>query len=249
MRCLLIFILILTPLHSLAPGLKPLLVVWNIGQGQWITVITDSACHHFDMGGEHERPPVLHWCLRRTNDLFISHGDLDHIKFVGWSAGRLPRFCIVAPPLDEISDRKKQMLATVPLCPRQHVEDIEIRELTDLQREKNRSGHNEMSRVFLVRTPDGSVLIPGDSTIEAEKVWRKNLRAQDHVHILVLGHHGSRTSTGDDLLNSLPELKLGIASARRARYGHPHAEVVVRLLLRGVSVLSTEGTGHTGFRM
>lgn len=28
------------------------LVIWNIGQGQWVTAINETICFHFDMGGE-----------------------------------------------------------------------------------------------------------------------------------------------------------------------------------------------------
>ena len=31
---------------------RPELIVWNVGQGQWATVIDETACWHLDMGGE-----------------------------------------------------------------------------------------------------------------------------------------------------------------------------------------------------
>ncbi len=214
-----------------------------------MTIVTDRACHHFDIGGEKWPPPVQHWCRSRDNDLFISHGDEDHIKFVPWAVRHLPRFCLVAGPLDEISARKKQNLSLARPCSAESARDAGIREITTLPTHVSEHDHNLLSRVYVFDSPEGAVLLPGDSIVEGEALWLKQLRAEYHIRILVLGHHGSRTSTGEALLRHLPDLSIAIASARKAKYGHPHAEVVRRLLDHHISVLTTEDYGHIAIRL
>lgn len=235
--------------HALSPAVKPLLIVWNVQQGLWVTVLTERTCFHFDMGGEKIPPPVYHWCRQRKNELRISHGDQDHIQFLAWAARALPNLCLAAAPLDNLSQRKKERLSWIKPCLPDEVSAFGIREITALPAHLKSHDHNLLSRVFIFETADGSVLLPGDSVLKGETLWLKRLRWADHVRILVLGHHGSRTSTGDELLEKLPDLTLAIASARNAKYGHPHPEVVRRLLNHQISVLKTEDFGHIAIRL
>jgi competence protein ComEC len=91
-------------------------------------------------------------------------------------------------------------------------------------------------------------LIPGDSTAPQEKIWSYHGNMQK-TGFLLLGHHGSRTSTSEELLSQLPHLKVAIASARFARYGHPHLEVVRRLKKYHVALLKTEDWGNLWFEI
>jgi competence protein ComEC len=100
---------------------------------------------------------------------------------------------------------------------------------------------NDESRVFEVSE---SFLIPGDSPVRQELTWREKILSPEKIKFLFLGHHGSRTSTSAKLLNRLLNLKLAISSARSARYGHPHQEVLGRLKKFGVSCLQTEFWGN-----
>ncbi|WP_413584632.1 ComEC/Rec2 family competence protein [Bdellovibrio sp. HCB274] len=89
-------------------------------------------------------------------------------------------------------------------------------------------------------------LFPGDSPIKAESLWQ-GLPWVTNARVLVLGHHGSRTSTSEELLDHLPVLKMAIASARWERYKHPHAEVIYRLKKRQIPLLKTEDWGNIWF--
>ena len=58
-------------------------VVWDIGQGQWVTHLTTEACLHFDIGGEigsykYIDHPLKKNCSDKKNILFLSHWDFDH---------------------------------------------------------------------------------------------------------------------------------------------------------------------------
>ncbi len=250
MRTLLAAIVIFIMASPIAVEVHPFVVVWDIGQGQWITIVTNNACLHFDMGGENRLPPVRSLCLNKRNRVYFSHSDMDHIKFLPWGATHLPHLCDAAPPLDPMNARKKRLIASVHLCRSPlNTNEVKIVEITPSINNKTFKGHNDFSRVFVVYGPDRAILIPGDSTATAERVWSKRLEQLPFVQILVAGHHGSRTSTSEALLRRLPDLKVSIASARKARYGHPNPEVVARLRAHGVPCLRTEIFGNIGLAL
>jgi competence protein ComEC len=62
------------------------------------------------------------------------------------------------------------------------------------------------------------------------------------VDLLKVGHHGSRGSTGQELLDSLRPLA-AVISVGRNDYGHPAPETLARLESRQVRVLRTDRDG------
>jgi len=89
---------------------------------------------------------------------------------------------------------------------------------------------------------DMTFLFTGDAEVanEAAMVRRGHtLNAQ----ILQLGHHGSRTSSSSAFLRAVqPELAIWSAGKGNS-YGHPHAEVLTRLKVMGVTVCGTVAYG------
>ena len=107
---------------------------------------------------------------------------------------------------------------------------------------------NDLSRVFVLK---GQILLPGDSTKRAEKVWTQNMKAskRNRIRWLIAPHHGSYTSSSKELLKALPHLEFVLISARKKVYGHPHKKVLKRFKERNLSVLKTEAWGHIIFQM
>lgn len=90
---------------------------------------------------------------------------------------------------------------------------------------------------------DTSYLFTGDSPIAIEDYLAGKYKNQLKSDVLKLGHHGSRTSSGDRYLETVAPI-LGIISAGGSNnYGHPHAEVLTRLEENGVKYLSTIDNG------
>jgi len=85
-----------------------------------------------------------------------------------------------------------------------------------------------------------SVLLAADVGLDAEEQLVSRLAATD---ILKVGHHGSRTATGDAWLAALaPRLAL-ITCGSHNRFGFPHAQVLNRLADHGVTVWRTDLDG------
>src|SRR4051812_4322121 len=74
------------------------LIVWNVGQGQFVTLNLLEACLHFDMGGEEFPRAVASVCRHKKNYFYLSHWDWDHIGFVQRAQRLLPDSCLAKGP-------------------------------------------------------------------------------------------------------------------------------------------------------
>ena len=90
-----------------------------------------------------------------------------------------------------------------------------------------------------------SALLPGDIGLQEEY---RLLGALAPVDLLVLGHHGSKSSTSDALLRQLqPDVAL-VSAGYRNRFRHPHPQVLNTLDSAGITVLRTDLDGMIVFR-
>jgi competence protein ComEC len=88
-------------------------------------------------------------------------------------------------------------------------------------------------------------LFPGDIGEETELEIAEILK-DGNVHILKVGHHGSRYSSSETFLSSLKPV-LAVVSCGENNFGHPHPEAMSRLLAAGVEVYSTRHHGSVEF--
>ncbi len=218
------------------------LYVWNVGQGSWATFVVQNQCMHFDMGGE--RAPwakIKNLCANKLNTLRLSHSDKDHLSFAAIFSRRIAPLCIVKMPLGSTKSKfSSNVLKRLPVCSQQklfkHIDEVRFKIPDSFKSANDKSRIYELYEEFL---------FPGDSTLRAEKVWAKSISKS--VRVLLLGHHGSKTSTSQILLQNLIHLKQAIASSRKRVYGHPHQDVILRLKNKGVAVLRTEDWGNIKF--
>ena len=80
---------------------------------------------------------------------------------------------------------------------------------------------------------------------EAELVARHGPRLR--ADLLKVGHHGSRTSTGETLLAAVSPSFATLSAGVRNRFGHPHAPVLERLAAHGVLALRLDHGGGVTF--
>lgn len=212
-------------------------ILWNVGQGQWATLSTPSQCIHLDMGGEHIAwSSVQRECQNKRNSLLLSHSDWDHISFIRKAQYRLKNLCLRNKPL--LPQKQKRFLKGLPRCPKSSLKEINFH----FQPSHPQKESNDNSHIFGLH----HFLIPGDSTAQMEKIWVRKLKPSLYK-VLVLGHHGSKTSTSLHLLKSLPYIRQSITSSRKRKYGHPHNSIKSRLSQYGIPVLSTEDWGTIKF--
>lgn len=205
-------------------------VAWNVGQGSSATLLFDHTCVHVDLGGESFPNGMIERCRFKKNILVLTHFDLDHINFISRARRELKNLCLATKPSSHISAKKQKIFTSLPRC---HF-PANIRQITH-----SRFKYSNESHAYVVNK---NILITGDAPQKQENQIPSS-QLQD-IQFLLLGHHGSRTSTGINLLKRLPATKLAIASARKKRYGHPHKEVLQRLQKTKLPGVSTEDFGN-----
>jgi competence protein ComEC len=87
-------------------------------------------------------------------------------------------------------------------------------------------------------------LFAGDAEAAAEHELLGQPEAL-HASVLKVGHHGSRTSTGERFLSAVAPRLAIISAGAGNRFGHPHPEVVERLQRGSIRVLSLAEVGGT----
>ena len=213
-------------------------IVWNVGQGLWITLLNFNSCIHVDMGGEQNPLPQLTpLCRKRKNLVYFSHGDRDHVSYFPLATRALRSICVAIRPLGAPPSIQPRLNPFHFRRCRQEEEPLK-------QISQPKETFRNASHVFLFQD---SWLFPGDSPVAAERTWARDLK-KSPIKYLVLGHHGSSTSTSLSLLSQLPNMEVAIASARAARYGHPDKKLKARLRERGILPLRTEDFGNLHYR-
>ncbi len=98
---------------------------------------------------------------------------------------------------------------------------------------------------------ENEVLTRMDNCLQEEnrkKEWCKSFVSLDS-HVLDVGHHGSKTSTGNDFLSAVtPDIGV-IMVGENNRYGHPHQEVLTRLQEHNIDIKRTDIDGDIIFNI
>lgn len=239
------FLILLLP-WSLSPNHRDYLVLWNVGQGQWVTLVTTRHCYHIDMGGEFiQFEKVQELCQSKQNQVAFTHGDRDHISFLRLAARKWPQLCRIPSPQFSFSSRSfKKIYESLPKCPA--VDELVFYrvspdELAPRTWRSFKPSRNDLSLIWVYKN---KVLIPGDSSYKAESVWIRKIPQPAKIEWLLVPHHGSITSSSEKLLKRLYGLKGALASCRRSVYGHPHPLIVLRYKKLKVPLLTTESWGN-----
>ncbi len=224
-------------------GLLPFWIVWNVGQGQWVSYVDSFTCYHFDAGGEFfDDKKFKKHCQDKYNVFSFSHWDWDHINLTRKLKRLVLYSCLLYPPNGPTNIYKERFLSALYPCKKNT-----SMPLTVYSPRGSIKTSNNWSRVFL----NYRVIIPGDGSKKTDKKWLhllKQLPLNKTTHYLVLAHHGSKTGTSKELLQFMKKGSTAISSARRKRYGHPHPFIQKLLKIHSVNLISTEDFGHIYFQ-
>ena len=101
---------------------------------------------------------------------------------------------------------------------------------------------NDASCVMRVATQGGAMLLTGDieARSEASLLGRE---PQIDAEILLVPHHGSRTSSTADFLQAVAPRAAVVSVGHRNRFRHPHPTVAARYGARGIPVWRTDRDG------
>ena len=224
-------------------GTLPFWVVWHVGQGQFVSYVDNHTCYHFDAGGEFfDDKKFRKHCKTKSNIFSFSHWDWDHIGLVRKLVKSVLKSCRLYLPNGPSPPNKRRFLSVLPPC--RNVTSIPFYAYSPKGPIKT---SNNWSRVFF----NSYIVIPGDGSKKTDQKWLPTLKSlfNKKIKYLILGHHGSKSSTSKELVRYLKKGGTAISSARRKRYGHPHPSISNFLQTAGINLLSTEDFGHIYFQV
>jgi len=212
----------------------------------------------FDVGARVVAPALRSLGILRLDLLILTHAHTDHL---GGAAAIVREFAPRAiwigavPPDDPAVQRLMRMAdeGRIPVVlPRRGVElpiggsRLEVLNPGGAD-PRGRDGANRGSLAVRIILHDRQALLTGDLERDSERELLRSgydLRAD----LLKVGHHGSRTSTSSDFLLAVaPEIAL-ISVGPANPWGHPHDEVVRRLLAAGSIVRRSDLDGAVRYR-
>lgn len=153
--------------------------------------------------------------------------------------------------LGELEARGARVRRPDTLCGTHEIGGAEVTVLAPCPAFAEDRGTNDNSLVLRVRFGDRAFLFVGDAEHAEEGLLLQ--RAADaagslRADVLKVGHHGSRTSSGDALLDAVaPHLAVASCGGRN-RYGHPHPVTTERFRGRGIALLRTDCLGTVSVR-
>ncbi|WP_116135932.1 DNA internalization-related competence protein ComEC/Rec2 [Trinickia diaoshuihuensis] len=247
--------LALPPPSGIAQGAFRLTAL-DVGQGAAIVVETRRRTLLFDAGpgaesthaGERIVVPYLRAAgIAGLDMLVVSHGDADHaggVPAVLASAGAAQ---VIAglPSEHRVWDAARGALAERLRCAagqrwRWDGVDFEVLwpEPGPLPRRSN-----EQSCVLKVSGADMSALLTGDIGAPSERALLRRAPEALRADVLLVAHHGSRTSSTEPFLDSVDPRVAVFQVGYRNRFRHPHPHVWSRFQARGIELARTDRDG------
>ena len=218
----------------------------DVGQGQCILLQSGGENYLIDCGGDHGEDAadaaaeiLLSQGIRTLDGIILTHWDSDH-------AGGLPLL------LTRVGTRQLYApvpeLETIPGCWVEEKTEIPMAEgKITLFPGKYGEENNENSLCVLFESENCAILVTGDRSSEGELLL---LLEEDlpKVDLLVAGHHGSKNSTSDRLLETVQPDTVFISAGEGNAFGHPAPELLLRLQAHGCRVYRTDLHGTVIFR-
>lgn len=252
--------MLLPPLERPPPGHFELVAV-DVGQGTAVLVRTAAHLLVYDAGPRYTRESdagqrILLPLLRargeqRIDTLLISHRDVDH---VGGAAALLAGL-----PVGRVSSSLEPghaLLDVAPLAQRCEAgqawtwDDVRFELLHPAGPDYARSTRpNAVSCVLKVTAADGrAALLAGDIEREQELHLAATQPAALRSDVLLVPHHGSRTSSTTEFLAAVAPRTAVVQSGYRNRYGHPATEVLERYRAAGIGIVASPSCGAWQWR-
>lgn len=250
------------------PGALELHVI-DVGQGdalalrlpsdRWVVVDAGPRQRGFDSGARRVVPYLRRHGARRIEALVLSHPHLDHVGGAPAVLEQFPVRGILDPsravPSEvwretlEMGRRRGTAWWRAVAGTRLRLDGVELLILhpdPPTLAARDVPDWNDLSIVLLARYGRGTILLTGDAGRWIEEAVLEDLPL---LSVLKVGHHGSRTSSGDRLLDRTRPGVAVMALGDRNRYGHPHPDVVARFVERGIPLYRTDRDGDIRIRV
>ncbi len=258
-------VLLMLPALMLPAAVPPRGETWitvlDVGQGLAVLVRSETRALLYDAGpaygpqsdsGARVILPVLRAAgVTRLDVLLLTHHDLDHVGGAG--------SVLAGIETDLILSSLPSRHALLGLAPqRRRCVAGEQWEWDGVRFELLHPGHrdyvalrraNDLSCVLRVSAGPHAVLLTGDLERAGEAALVERGAGALRADVLLVPHHGSRTSSSVELLAEVAPSWAVIAAGYGNRFGHPSAEVLERYRARQIELLRTDRAGAVNVRL
>lgn len=227
--------------------------VLDVGQGQCVLLQSEGRSYLVDCGSDSDNYAadqaanlLLSQGITKLDGIFITHFDDDHVGGISNLLTRITVSQIYSPQVDEENESYDFGNTEVIAVDKKQLFTFGDAKITLIPSENASSG-NESSLCILFQTKNCDTLITGDRTAAGERELVEQNEIPD-IEVLIVGHHGSKTSTSRELLiKTKPEIAIISVGADNS-YGHPAEEVLSRLRDFGCIIYRTDLLGTILYR-
>ena len=214
----------------------------DVGQGDCILLHIDNKTILIDVGGHsnYEKNKKLYDTIegsikslgiKKIDCFLITHGDFDHmgeainlvenfkVEKVIFNCGE---FNELEQDLIKVLDKKK--IPYYSCIKELNIDDNKLYFLNN----KDYGNENDNSSVIYTELNNHKFLFMGDAGVGVEEDLIKKYNLQD-IDVLKVGHHGSKTSSGEEFIYEINPKYSIISVGKNNRYGHPNDSVLDNL--------------------
>jgi competence protein ComEC len=239
-----------------APGQFELLAA-DIGQGNALIVRTAAHTLVYDSGprygpesdaGHRVLLPLLRASDETVDTLMLSHRDSDHTGGAAAVLTMHPHAALISSIEDghELQLLRKSTRCTAGQRWQWDGVDFQVLHPQAADYEaQNKS--NAMSCVLRISNGKRIALLAGDLE-RAQELRLVEQHADLHADILLVPHHGSKTSSSDEFLDAVQPSVALVQAGYRNRFGHPAPPVMERYFQHGIAIVDSPHCGAARWR-
>lgn len=216
----------------------------DVGQGLATLIVKNHHGILYDtgagwQGGSMAELEILPYLQREgivLDKLILSHDDNDHAGGAKAILNAYPQAILISPSTKNYGENDRTF------CLAGETWEWQGLRFSALSPEKTTTrADNPDSCVMLVEEGIHRILLTGDAEVKNEQIFARTL---GKIDVLQVGHHGSKTSTGEFLLaQTKPDLAV-ISSGRWNPWKFPHTSVIERLERHQSAVENTAISGQ-----
>ncbi len=254
---LLLLPMLLVPSPQPKPG-ELLVAVLDVGQGLSVLVQTAQHTMLYDTGPRFNTqsdagmrmvvPYLRGHGITQLDGLVLSHNDMDHIGGADAVLAQVPSKWLLGS-FDYVS--QSQLPKQVHCTAGQHWQwdgvEFDVLSPTLQSYQDAELSDNNRSCVIKVSSMQGSILLAGDIEKEAEMALLEGNQGALHSDVLIVPHHGSRTSSTQDFVQTVSPRQAVMTVGYLNRFKHPKQQVVSRYQEAGASIYRSDNHGALEF--
>lgn len=243
-----------TPTTSLAANPDKMeLHFIDVGQGDATLIKCGEHAMLIDAGDDSKGTAVQNYLkkqkVEKLDYLVLTHPDSDHI---GGAPTVITKFEVKRVFISNYEKDNKSYQKLIQALDDKDVKYITPRvgsryylgtaSITILAPNKEYDNPNDASVSLIIKNGDNKFIFSGDAGEDAEKDILDN-DIDISADVYHVAHHGSKTSTSKEFIKAISPDYAVISCAEGNSYGHPHAETLNTLRMRGVKVYRTDEEG------